>query len=567
MSETNRAHNGSASEGTSSPSANAGGGAARIRVMPDSSEERASTGEPHQGKLARKERRRKFGWTSLSYTARVTLAFALIAAMTGLVAIGVISFVWEQHFQTYTASNMETLAETTASRIEERMEADSTLTIKSSAALMPVEAALEVTPGIAIKVVDENDVAVFDSSNRINGIPNATSSLEPKDASKVALAKIVVDDKVVGSVRIWVYGSDTLMRGPDQEFRENSYQAMLFASLVAIVLASCIGFLFARNLVAPINRMTKTARAIKEGDLSARTDLHGEDEIARLGETFDEMAESVEKDRELERRLTTDVAHELRTPLMAIQSTVEAMVDGVFEADAERLETVNSEVQRLSRLVDALLKLSRLENRATPMKEEVVDVGELIQSIVSTHEAFVADSGLTFEYRAEKGVLVAGDPDMIRQATANLISNAVRYTPEGGHVSVTVSKGDIMASIAVRDTGIGLSPEEAKMVFSRFWRADAGRNRASGGLGIGLAVVKEIVDRHGGWVQVEGEKGKGACFTLHFPLYDEQRTRTNDKREQQRQRQQQKQQHRQQLLSGARQQRSAEGKSASNRKK
>ena len=183
------------------------------------------------------------------------------------------------------------------------------------------------------------------------------------------------------------------------------------------------------------------------------------------------------------------------------------------------------------------------------------------------HEAFVADSGLTFEYRAEKGVLVVGDPDMIRQATANLISNAVRYTPEGGHVSVTVSKGDIMASIAVRDTGIGLSPEEAKMVFSRFWRADAGRNRASGGLGIGLAVVKEIVDRHGGWVQVEGEKGKGACFTLHFPLYDEQRTRTNDKREQQRQRQQQKQQHRQQLLSGARQQRSAEGKSASNRKK
>ena len=567
MSETNRVHNGSASEGTSSPSANAGGGAARIRVMPDSSEERASAGEPHQGKLARKERRRKFGWTSLSYTARVTWAFALIAAMTGLVAIGVISFVWEQHFQTYTASNMETLAETTASRIEERMEADSTLTIKSSAALMPVEAALEVTPGIAIKVVDENDVAVFDSSNRINGIPNATSSFEPKDASKVALAKIVVDDKVVGSVRIWVYGSDTLMRGPDQEFRENSYQAMLFASLVAIVLASCIGFLFARNLVAPINRMTKTARAIKEGDLSARTDLHGEDEIARLGETFDEMAESVEKDRELERRLTTDVAHELRTPLMAIQSTVEAMVDGVFEADAERLETVNSEVQRLSRLVDALLKLSRLENRATPMKEEVVDVGELIQSIVSTHEAFVADSGLTFEYRAEKGVLVVGDPDMIRQATANLISNAVRYTPEGGHVSVTVSKGDIMASIAVRDTGIGLSPEEAKMVFSRFWRADAGRNRASGGLGIGLAVVKEIVDRHGGWVQVEGEKGKGACFTLHFPLYDEQRTRTNDKREQQRQRQQQKQQHRQQLLSGARQQRSAEGKSASNRKK
>ena len=115
-----------------------------------------------------------------------------------------------------------------------------------------------------------------------------------------------------------------------------------------------------------------------------------------------------------------------------------------------------------------------------------MDVGELIAGIVATHEAFVADSGLTLAYERKRGVRVLGDADMIRQATANLISNAVRYTPEGGHISVRVKKGDIMASIAVQDTGIGLSPEEAKMVFSRFWRADAGRTRESGGLGIGL---------------------------------------------------------------------------------
>ena len=140
---------------------------------------------------------------------------------------------------------------------------------------------------------------------------------------------------------------------------------------------------------------------------------------------------------------------------------------------------------------------------------------------MATHEAFVADSGLTLKYEMEQGVRVLGDADMIRQATANLISNAVRYTSEGGLVTVRVKRGDIMASISVQDTGIGLTPDEAKMVFSRFWRADAGRTRESGGLGIGLSVVKEIVDRHGGWVQVEGEKGKGACFTIHIPLYDE----------------------------------------------
>ena len=130
------------------------------------------------------------------------------------------------------------------------------------------------------------------------------------------------------------------------------------------------------------------------------------------------------------------------------------MVDGVFPADEDHLVTVNSEVQRLSRLVGSLLKLSRLENRSTPMKEEIVNVGELIEGIVLTHEAYVAESGLKLNYEADKDVFVYGDADMIRQATANLISNAVRYTPEGS-ITVRVKRGETMASIAVQDTGIG----------------------------------------------------------------------------------------------------------------
>ncbi|WP_253904859.1 cell wall metabolism sensor histidine kinase WalK [Adlercreutzia sp. ZJ473] len=497
------------------------------RVMVSDAEPKSSDGAAASattGSIARVEAKKRFRWSSFSYTTRVTLAFAFIAAMTALVAIGVVSFVWEQHFQTYTTDNMRTMATTTAERIASVYERTGDLWNPDTT--KPALQTAELTSGVGVKVIDAEGGVPFDSSASVRSdAPGAQKSFEPTDPSQVAMAPIVVDNVAVGSVRIWVYGSDTLMRQPDQEFRNNSYQALLLATVVAIILASCIGFLFARNLVAPINRMTKTARAIKEGDLAARTNLHGEDEIARLGETFDAMAESVEKDRELERRLTTDVAHELRTPLMAIQATVEAMVDGVYEADEERLVTVNSEVQRLSRLVDALLKLSRLENRSQPMKEEVVDVGELIEGIVSTHEMFVADSGLTIDYQAQRGVRVVGDPDMIRQATANLVSNAVRYTPEGGHIHVRVRRGDIMASISVEDTGIGLTREEAKMVFSRFWRADAGRTRESGGLGVGLAVVKEIVDRHGGWVQVEGEKGKGACFTIHIPLYDAERAK------------------------------------------
>ena len=485
---------------------------------------------PHESD-GKKRRGIRFGWDNLTYTTRVTAAFAFIAAMTALVAIGVLSFVWEQHFQTYTQANIYKLAESTAEQIAEIYSDTGTLDNVGIATVAGYAAKLN---GVGVKIFDnQTGSVVYDSTippsengNDMPGKDYSRGSLAPPpgDSDQLAIAPIITDNVAVGSVHMWVYGSEALLSQTDEEFRNNSYQAMVFATALAIVLASCIGFLFARTLVSPINRMTTTAKAIKEGDLSARTELHGEDEIAHLGETFDAMADSIERDRELERRLTTDVAHELRTPLMAIQSTVEAMVDGVFEADPEHLETVNSEVQRLSRLVDSLLKLSRLENRANPMKEEVVDVGQLISGIIATHDAFVADSGLTLKYEMEQGVRVLGDADMIRQATANLISNAVRYTSEGGLVTVRVKRGDIMASISVQDTGIGLTPDEAKMVFSRFWRADAGRTRESGGLGIGLSVVKEIVERHNGWVQVEGRKGEGACFTIHIPLYqgDEQ---------------------------------------------
>ncbi|MDO4443340.1 MAG: HAMP domain-containing sensor histidine kinase [Slackia sp.] len=479
-----------------------------------------------------------------SYTTRVTVTFALVAIMTVIVAMGVLSYVWEQHFQAYTRENVQELADATAESVAARYEANHAAALEAGGGasdmgyppigmddVQPAQSAHMLQPGMGIQVTSAKDGQVIYDSSLPDAVASpspanpqnitAEASFAPGGNDKVATSSIVLSNgKAVGSVHMWVYGSEVLLSKADETFRNQSYQAMAFAAVLSVVLASCIGFLFARGLVDPINRMTRTAAAIKEGDLSARTNLEGNDEIAELGKTFDAMAESVEKNQQLERRLTMDVAHELRTPLMAIQSTVEAIVDGVFEPDEERLGTVNAEVQRLGRLVDALLRLSRLENRSTPMNEEVINVGELIRPLVMSHEAFVRDAGLSLEFDAEDEVMVYGDRDMIRQATANLISNAVRYTPAPGKVSVIVRKGDIMASIAVRDTGIGLSPEECKMVFNRFWRAEESRERQSGGLGVGLAVVKEIVDRHGGWVQVEGKKGEGACFTIHIPLYD-----------------------------------------------
>ena len=299
---------------------------------------------------------------------------------------------------------------------------------------------------------------------------------------------------------------------------QDLYMAMLIAAIASVTLAVFVGVYFANGIIAPIQRISKTVLAIKEGDYSARTGLTSDDEIGRLGQAFDDMADAMERDRELERQLIGDVAHELRTPLMAVQATVEAIQDGVFPADEIRLSTISSETRRLSRLVDALLHLNRLENGTVVAKITPMNLSDVLADLALNHQALIESADLSFDAKIDPEVRIGGDRDLICQATANLLSNAVRYTPEGGSVTLIVTRNHGEACISVCDTGMGISEQDQAKVFSRFWRADAARDRASGGLGIGLAMVKEVADQHHGRVTLESELGVGSTFTIRIPL-------------------------------------------------
>ena len=469
------------------------------------------------------EMEEKKGFT-ISFTKRVMLVSIAVSLITIISSVVVLSAVWNQHFQSYTRENVQRVADGTAAAIADGYEQSNGDWY--GGALSAATSASSLYDSVYLQVRTIDGTIVYD--DRANDVLGSVDVKE--DGSNVASASIMVDGEKVGTVLVRVPGSETLLTKFDEDFRDKSYNAMIFAAVIALIIAMVMGAIFARTIAAPVKKITNAAKALKEGDYSARTGMAGSDEIARLGNMFDLMADSVESNRKLERRLVTDVAHELRTPLMAIQSTVEAMIDGVFKPDAERLETLNSEVQRLSRLVDALLKLSRLESRTKPIEQKKVDLTEMLSSVVQTHQAYIHDAGLNLEFEYDPHVYVFGDADLLRQATANLISNAVRYTPEGGTITIMARKGDLMGQIVVKDTGIGLTPEEAKLVFQRFWRADSGRARATGGLGIGLSVVKEIVEQHNGWVRVEGRPNEGACFTIYIPLYSENSRKRNPKR-------------------------------------
>lgn len=452
---------------------------------------------------------------ALSYKARAIISFVVIALITVGISMGMVALIWGQFFSTYAANNIESLAKQTANRIEVAYE--KTLDLGGDTLTPAVELAGS-SDELGVVVADMGGNTLYTSASGDSAKDN------PSAATQIAIASVYYDGETIGSVRVWVYGSNALMSKVDREFLRDTYLALACAGGISLIIALVIGIIFARALVHPVNQVMKTARELSNGNLSARTGMQGTNELSRLGETIDDMADSFERDRKLEKQLTSDVAHELRTPLMAIQATVEAMIDGVYDRDDEHLMLVDAEVQRLSKLVGALLKLSRMEMRTQPMRKEVVDLTELADDVVVSHEAFIEDSGLTIHLDAQPNVKTIGDSDLIKQAIANLVSNAVRYTDEGGSITISVAREGRMAVIAVKDTGIGLTPEEEKMVFSRFWRADSGRAKESGGLGIGLALVKEIVDRHHGRVSVKGEKGVGSVFTLSFPLYDEEKS-------------------------------------------
>lgn len=448
---------------------------------------------------------------------RLAIAFAAVAALTAVLAAAILSLVWANQFDAYIKENLLKTASTTANLLSRRYALTGQWDERAFEGLEQYGA----MSGLALQVVNDDGEPVYDDTSlgeRIYGMQVGRSPDERTPDTPVATAPIQVGDAIVGYVRVWSYGYESLFTEEDQRFRRSALIGLASAAFVAVVLASLAGLIYATRLVQPIERVTRTAEDLRRGKRDARTRMTGGDEIGMLGKTFDEMADAIEADRELERRLTADVAHELRTPLQAIQATVEAMQDGVLPVDEEHLGIVRDETVRLARLADGILELTRLERGTIPMRFERLDLANPVRAAVDTHRALFESCDLVLTLDLAEGVHVMGDADRLQQAVGNLLSNAARYTPEHGRVGVALRVDDDLAVIEVSDTGIGVPENEVGRVFSRFWRADEARDRSTGGLGIGLAVVKEIVDRHGGTVSVSRREGGGSVFSIRMPL-------------------------------------------------
>ncbi len=300
-------------------------------------------------------------------------------------------------------------------------------------------------------------------------------------------------------------------------FRASFNEALAWAVLAAVAFALVVSVLFSRGVNAPVRAMMSASQRIAEGYYHERVQMRGADELGQLAERFNTMAGKLEQVETMRRQLIGDVTHELRTPLTAIKGSMEGLIDGVLPATDETFGQIYQEADRLSRLVDDLQELNRVEADAFKLDLKPVAVADLVN-------AAVARLGRQFE---EKGValtsnlpanlpLVQADEDRVGQVLLNLIGNALQYTPATGEVQVSAARGGDEVEVSVRDTGLGIPAEHLPHIFDRFYRVDRSRSRrAGGGSGIGLTIAKRLVEAHGGriWVESEGE-GKGSKFTF-----------------------------------------------------
>lgn len=293
---------------------------------------------------------------------------------------------------------------------------------------------------------------------------------------------------------------------------------LIQAGIAGFIFAIILAALISRNFARPLQRVAEAAIAVARGDYSAQAPVSGPPEARSLAESFNRMTAEVLASNTAQRDFLSNVSHDLKTPLTSIQGYAQAIMDGAAEDKAEAAQIIYEEAGRLNRMVVELTDLERLSAGKLSMARDRIDIAQLAEGVVQSLAVVAEKRGVRLESRMTPPPAIIGDGDRLAQVIMNLISNALKYTPAGGTVRVTVERAGAGALVSIRDSGIGIPREELSRVFERFYQVDKARGPQRG-TGLGLAIAREIVEAHGGRITVESRgRGKGAEFRVWLPV-------------------------------------------------
>jgi len=293
--------------------------------------------------------------------------------------------------------------------------------------------------------------------------------------------------------------------------------ALLVGGVTGLVLAVVFAAFLVGGITRPLRRLTDAARRIASGDFTQRVAVTSPSEAAALATSFNQMAETLERDQETRRRLLSDIVHELRTPLSVIQGTAQGFLDGVIAADAAHAGIIRDEASLLNKLITDLRDIALAESGELRLEKRPVDLADLARQAAGAVQPRARAKGVELDVVAPAGLPLAFvDSDRTLQIVSNLLENALRHTPSGGRMIIALSGPDGgVLSLQISDTGEGIPPAHLPHVFERFYRADPAR--PAGGTGLGLAIVKQLTEAQGGTVSVGSAPGRGSVFTVTLP--------------------------------------------------
>lgn len=367
--------------------------------------------------------------------------------------------------------------------------------------------------GAEVTVEDPSGRTVWDLSSShpdmMGGMSHGMMGSTPRGPAQ--RLTVSVDGRTVGTAVIQLPATGALPT--DVAFRDSVTRVLLLGGLVAGLAAMGLGVLLARRATGPVRELTGAAQALAAGNHEQRVEHTSSDEFGAMAAAFNSMADSLGEEDRLRRTFAGDVAHELRTPLMILMSQLEAMEDGVIELGPEAIRSLQDETQRMSKLVADLEVLASADAARFTLKKQPLDLADQASAAASEFARLFEQKSVRLETRLNP-VQVNGDPGRLRQVIGNLLSNALKFTPEGGWVRISVEQEHGLAVLEVADSGAGIPPGELDKVFDRFFRGQGAR---AGGSGIGLTVVRDLVTAHGGEVAASNRPDGGALFKVTLP--------------------------------------------------
>lgn len=458
-----------------------------------------------------------------SLKTKLSLSIALVVLLTvALISLLANIFVGNQ-FKGYISSQQEKSTQEIVNRISQQYDKD---TKKWDVSFLHNIGMYALYDGYIVKVYDLDKQVIWNAETSdmklctevMNDISH-TMMMEYPDMNGEFTTKEFTayqGNEKIGTVEINYFGPYFLSKD-DFQFLHSLNTILASIGILSLIISVIVGVLLAKRLTQPIMKTVRVTKQISNGDYGVKIkEETNTKEMKELIQSINHLSETLESQEKLRRQLTTDVAHELRTPLTTVQTHIEAIIEGVWEPSTERLQSCYDEMSRICDLVSDLESLAKVENENFKLDKTQVSLLELINKAMDNFETELKNKKQKASVSGNCSNIFA-DKGRISQVLINLISNAIKYTPDGGEIKITISETKETVTFSVKDNGIGIPEDEIPFIFERFYRADKSRNRLTGGSGIGLAIVKSIVTAHGGSIRVESHLNEGSDFIVTLP--------------------------------------------------